>query len=46
MKDFETYIEDVNFLGKEVENLQEVRNGMAAGMSFADKDGVCFSNNR
>lgn len=44
MKDFETYIENVNFMGKEVENLQEVRNGMAAGMSFADKDGVCFSN--
>lgn len=43
MKFHETFMENVNFVGREIESLQEVVKGMAAGMDFADEEGAGFT---
>lgn len=42
MKSEDIYFEMTDFIGREVENIQEVVKGMAANMSFADQDGTGF----
>lgn len=42
MKLNEVYFEDTNFIGREVESIQEVVKGMAANMDFANQDGAGF----
>lgn len=42
MKLDEVYFEDTNFIGREVESIQEVVKGMAANMDFANQDGAGF----
>lgn len=42
MKSEEIYFDATDFIGREVENIQEVVKGMAANMDFADQDGAGF----
>lgn len=42
MKTNDVFFKDTNFVGREVENIQEVVKGMAAKMDFADQDGSGF----
>lgn len=43
MKSQDTFFPHNNFVGREVESLQEVVAGLAAGMDFADQDGAGFT---
>lgn len=42
MKSEEIYFNSTDFIGREVDNIQEVVKGMAANMDFADQDGTGF----
>lgn len=42
MKKNEVFFKDTNFVGYEVESVQEVVKGLAANMQFANQDGVGF----
>lgn len=43
MKSQDTFFPQNNFVGREVENLQEIVAGLSAGMDFADQDGSGFT---
>lgn len=45
MKSQDTFFPRNNFVGREVENLQEIVAGLSAGMDFADQDGSGFTYN-